>query len=114
MSKEDETLKWPWSFSPKYIIYGFNELDKFIYIKEHLHNELKVSIYPDCDFNEELNGDLIRQSPEMFNLLVELLDTNNLTEDQKKKILRIISTLRNGVIKVLKNLKKRSNNERTR
>lgn len=93
--------KWPWRLFAHTLIWGYNEVDRESYIKDWLDHEFNVMVsrnegegFHDWKKNEPL----IENAHNMYNLLAELSESENITVKQRKKISKLLKDINNGSI----------------
>ena len=96
MKNKKYIKKWPWQLFASNIIYGYNEVDKESYIKDWLDHEFKVTVSKnegECFFDWRKNKSLIKNAHNMYNLLVELYESENATVKQRKTIHKLLKKI---------------------
>ena len=90
--------KWPWQLFANTIIWGYNEVDRESYIKDWLDHEFNVTVSQDEGegfFDWKKNEPLIENAHNMYDLLVELYESKNITIKQRKTIRELLKKINN-------------------
>ena len=98
-NKQNEILKkWPWRLFAHTLVWGYNEVDRESYIKDWLDHEFEVTVsHNDGEgFSDwKKNEPLIENAHEMYDLLVELYESENITAQQRKTIHKLLKKINN-------------------
>lgn len=96
-NKQNEILKkWPWRLFANTLIWGYNEVDRESYIKDWLDHEFNVTVSENKGegFNDwKKNEPLIENAHNMYDLLVELYESKNITLEQRKTIHKLLKKI---------------------
>jgi hypothetical protein len=90
---EPKFTKWPWQLFTSNEIWGYNEVDRESYIKDWLDHEFNVTVSRNKGegfFDWKINESLIENAPNMYDLLVQLYQSKNITDKQKKQIKQLL------------------------
>ena len=95
--KQNEILqKWPWQLFANTLIWGHNEVDNESYIKDWLDHEFNVAVSQNKGegfFDWKKNEPLIENAHNMYDLLVELYESENITVKQRKTIHKLLKKI---------------------
>lgn len=96
-NKQNEILeKWPWRLFTHTLVWGYNEVDRESYIKDWLDHEFNVTVSKNKGegFSDwKRNESLIENAHNMYDLLVELYKSKNITSKQREMIREILEEI---------------------